>query len=92
MTLPVRGAFIAIGLLVLTGCFAPVQQMEAQQIAQKRVDRYCRTRCGAVTLAHTQRIKDRWLIDFDGPRQTFTVTVEDDGNAKVDVWDKSLAR
>jgi hypothetical protein len=92
MRLPIRGALIAIGLAVLSGCFAPVQQIEAQQIAQKRVDGYCRARCGGVTLAHTQRIKGRWLIDFDGPRQTFTVTVEDDGNAKVDVWDKSLAR
>ena len=92
MRLPARGGFIIIALSVLSGCFAPVEQIEAQQIAQKRVDRYCRGRCGALALTHTQKIKDRWLVDFDGPRQTFTVTVEGDGNAKVDAWDKSITR
>ena len=87
----IRTAFIAITLSLLSGCIAPVQQVEAQQIAQQRVDKYCRGRCGALTLAHTQKIKDRWLIDFDGPRHKFTVTVEDNGNAKVQVWDKSPA-
>jgi len=91
MTLPIRGALIFIALATLSGCIAPVQQVEAQQIAQQRLDKYCHGRCGALTLAHTQKIKDRWLVDFDGPRHKFTVTVEDNGNAKVQVWDKSLA-
>ena len=88
MRLPIRGAFTVIALATLSGCFAPVQQLEAQQIAQKRLDRYCAGRCGALALAHIQKIKDRWLVDFDGPRQKFTVTVESDGNAAVSVWDK----
>ena len=91
MKCPFRGALIAIALTALSGCFAPVAQNEAQTIAQRRVDRYCAGRCGALTLAHTQKIKGRWLVDFDGPRQKFTVTVEGDGNAKVEVWDKSLS-
>jgi very-short-patch-repair endonuclease len=40
-------------------------------------------------MARTQKIKSRWLVDFEAPRQKFTVIVEDDGNAKVTVWDKS---
>jgi len=65
---------------------------EAQGIARERLVKYCSGRCGAVTLAHTQKIKDRWLVDFEAPRQSFTVTVEDDGNAKVTVWDKAVQR
>jgi len=65
---------------------------EAQGIAQQRLVKYCNGRCGAFTLARTQKIKDRWLVDFEAPRQTFTVTVEDDGNAKVTVWDKATVR
>ena len=61
---------------------------EAQDIAQQRVTRYCSNRCGALTLAHTQKIKSRWLVDFEAPRQKFTVIVEDDGNSKITTWDK----
>jgi hypothetical protein len=61
---------------------------EAQEIASGRLQKYCRGRCGAVTLAHTQKIKNRWLVDFDGPRQKFTVIVENDGNSKVTTWNK----
>ena len=86
------GTVLLIASMTLSGCFAPVQQIEAQQIAQQRLNRYCRDRCGALVLAHTQKIKDRWLVDFDGPRQKFTVTVEGDGNARVDAWDKTLSR
>jgi hypothetical protein len=90
MRLPIWGAFIAITLL--TGCFAPVAQREAQEIARKQVTRYCRGTCEPLTLGRIQRIKDRWLIDLDSPARKFTVTVETDGNYKVDAWDKSLAR
>jgi hypothetical protein len=61
---------------------------EAQDIAHERIVRYCRTNCGALTLAHTQKIKSRWLVDFDAPRQKFTVLVENDGNSKLTVWNK----
>jgi hypothetical protein len=78
-----------IGLLcVLGGCFAPMTTREAQSIAGKRLTRYCNKNCGAFTLARTQKIKNRWLVDFDAPRHKFTVTVENDGNSRVDVWNK----
>ena len=65
---------------------------EAQGVARERLVRYCNGRCGAVTLAHTQKNKNRWLVDFDAPRQKFTVFVEDDGTSKVTVWDKATLR
>ena len=89
MIAPNRGLCV-IAILMLAGCFAPVARTEAQDIARTQLDRYCRGRCGAVALAQTQKIKDRWLVDFDGPRQKFTVTVDSAGNAKVDAWDRNL--
>jgi len=35
-----------------------------------------------------QKIKDRWLVDFEAPREKFTVIVENDGNSKVTIWSK----
>ena len=61
---------------------------EAQSIAHEQLVKYCNGACGALTLAHTQKIKSRWLVDFEAPRQKFTVIVEDDGNSKVTVWNK----
>jgi hypothetical protein len=88
MIAPLRGGLIAISLIALGGCFAPMTTREAQDIANTRLTRYCNSRCGALTLAHTQRIKDRWLVDFEAPRQKFTVIVENDGNSKITTWDK----
>jgi very-short-patch-repair endonuclease len=88
MRAPLRGAFIAISTTLLAGCFAPMTTREAQDIANTRLTKYCNGRCGAVTLGRTQRIKDRWLVDFEAPRQKFTVIVENDGNSKVTTWDK----
>jgi hypothetical protein len=65
---------------------------EAQGVARERLVQYCSGRCGTVTLAHTQKIKNRWLVDFEAPRQKFTVIVENDGNSKVTVWDKTTLR
>jgi len=87
MTRPFAGA-----LLVATGlaaCMAPMQAPEAQGIARDRLARYCRNGgCGAYALGHTQKIGDRWLVDFEAPRHRFTVTVEDNGSAKVTTWDR----
>jgi len=92
MTSPVRGGLIAIAVAVLAGCVAPMNTREAQGIARERLVKYCSGRCGALALAHTQKIKNRWLVDFDAPRQKFTVIVEDDGNSRVTVWDKTTLR
>jgi hypothetical protein len=88
MTLPARGGIIIVLSLAVAGCFAPMTTREAQDIAGKRMTKYCNGRCGALTLARTQQIKDRWLVDFEDPRHKFTVTVEDDGNSKVTTWNK----
>jgi len=61
---------------------------EAQQIASTRLNKYCHGRCGTLTLARTQKIKDRWLVDFEAPQEKFTVIVENDGNSKVTAWAK----
>ena len=88
MIAPLRGAFIVISTAALAGCFAPMTTREAQNIANTRLIKYCNSQCGTLTLGRTQRIKNRWLVDFDSPRQRFTVIVENDGNAKVTAWDK----
>jgi very-short-patch-repair endonuclease len=89
MTGSFRGAsVIVLSALFLGGCFAPMTTREAQSIANQRLTKFCNGRCGAVKMARTQKIANRWLVDFDAPRQKFTVTVEDDGNSHVDIWSK----
>jgi hypothetical protein len=83
-----RGCGLIMAATALAGCIGPMTTQEAQDIAHARLAKYCNGRCGAITLAHTQKIKDRWLVDFEAPRQKFTVIVENDGNAKVTTWDK----
>jgi hypothetical protein len=85
--LPIRGGAAVIAIL-LCGCVAPMTTREAQDIAHERVVKYCSGRCGALTLARTQKIKSRWLVDYEAPRQKFTVIVEDNGNARLTVWNK----
>ncbi len=77
---------------MLAGCVAPMTTREAQGVARERLVKYCSGRCGALALAHTQKIKNRWLVDFDAPRQKFTVIVENNGNSRVTVWDKATLR
>jgi hypothetical protein len=90
VTSPFGGAAITalLSAALLGGCIAPMTTREAQDIANRRLTRYCNGHCGALTLSHTQRIKDRWLVDFEAPRHKFTVIVENDGNSRVNVWDK----
>lgn len=89
MTRTFRGALIVIlSALLAGGCFAPMTTREAQSIANQRLTKFCNGRCGDVKMARTQKISNRWLVDFDAPRQKFTVTVENDGNSHVDVWSK----
>jgi len=85
---PFGGAIILLNCIALMGCFAPMTTREAQAVASESLTKYCAGKCGAVTLGRTQRIKSRYLVDFDAPRQRFTVIVEKDGNAKVTAWAK----
>ena len=88
MSILLKGALTALAAASLYGCIAPMTTHEAQDIANTRLIKYCNGQCGAVTLGRTQRIKDRWLVDFEAPRQKFTVIVENDGNSKVTTWEK----
>jgi very-short-patch-repair endonuclease len=83
-----RGLVLALSTFVLAGCVGPMSSQEARQIANKRLNNYCASRCGTFTVGRTQKIKDRWLVDFEAPRQKFTVIVENDGNSQVTAWDK----
>jgi hypothetical protein len=86
---PLRWAFALMSVAaVLGGCIAPMTTREAQQIASTRLNKYCRGHCGTLTMARTQKIKDRWLVDFEAPQEKFTVIVENDGNSKVTAWSK----
>ena len=88
MKRPFRGAAILLTCVSLAGCFAPMSMREAQSVASESLTKYCAGKCGAVTLGRTQRIKSRYLVDFEAPQQRFTVIVENDGNTKVTAWDK----
>jgi hypothetical protein len=88
VTAPFRGLFILIIGPLLAGCLAPMSAREARDIAHTRLDKYCRGTCGVLAWNNTQKIKKRWLVDFEDQRQKFTVIVEDDGNSSVTVWDK----
>jgi hypothetical protein len=88
---PLRGLCILVTGIALAGCIAPMTAREARDIASTRLNRYCNSRCGTVAWSNTQKIKKRWLVDFEAPHQKFTVIVEDDGNSRVTAWDKGAA-
>jgi hypothetical protein len=86
---PLRGLYILVIGMALSGCIAPITAREARDIAHTRLDKYCGGRCGQLSWSNTQKIKKRWLVDFEGQHQKFTVIVENDGNSRVTAWDKS---
>jgi hypothetical protein len=90
VTIPSRGFSVLVIGLALAGCIAPMTAREAQDIAHTRLDKYCKGRCGTLAWSNTQKIKNRWLVDFEASRQKFTVIVEGDGNSSVTVWEKGV--
>jgi hypothetical protein len=91
MITPLRGLYILVIGMALSGCIAPINAREARDIAHTRLDKYCGGRCGQLAWSNTQKIKKRWLVDFEGQHQKFTVIVENDGNSRVTAWDKGAA-
>jgi hypothetical protein len=83
-----RAALAAACAGLLAGCMAPLSAVEARDIATVRMTKYCNGHCDAYGWSDTQRIKDRWLVNFESPAHKFTVIVERNGNAKVTTWDK----
>jgi len=90
VTVPSRGLSVLVIALAVAGCIAPMTAREARDIAHTRLDKYCKGRCGTLAWSNTQKIKNRWLVDFDASRQKFTVIVEGDGNSSVTVWEKGV--
>ena len=77
-------------LIALAGCAGPMNQAEAVRVAGRSLTKFCRDRsdCRPVRFAHAQKLKDRWLIEYDSPANVFGVAVEEDGDTDVSVWDK----
>jgi hypothetical protein len=78
---------MAIGL---AGCAGPMSQAEAVRMAGRGLTKFCRERsdCRPVRFAHAQKLKGRWLIEYDSPANVFGVAVAEDGTTDVSVWDK----
>lgn len=84
-----RAGIVLLCVAGLGACAGPMALREAQTRAQERMTRFCAGGCGALHLIHSQKIKDRWLIDFDSPARRYTVLVDDGGNTQISIWDKS---
>jgi hypothetical protein len=68
-------------------------QREAELRASRSLRSFCQqTPCGAPRLLKAQKIKDRWLVDFETQGGLYTVAVGQGGNTDVTVWDKNPAR
>ncbi len=91
MSLRFRGPHLILVavLAVLAGCAGPMTRREAENYASRRMARFCGTACGSYHITGAQRMKDRWLVDFDAPRHKLAVLVDDGGNTEVTVWDKT---
>ena len=77
--------------LALLGCAAPMGQREAVQRANRRLASFCRDApCGAPKLVKAQKLKTRWLVDFETQGGLYTVMVDNGGNTEVSVWDKNV--
>jgi hypothetical protein len=88
-----RGAALFLSSLGLLGCAGPMGQREAELRAGRSLKSFCQqTPCGTPRLLKAQKIKDRWLVDFETPGGLYTVAVNRSGNTDVSVWDKNPAR
>jgi hypothetical protein len=87
------GAVVVFSTLILAGCAGPMGQREAEVRASRSLRSFCQqTPCGTLRLLKAQKIKDRWLVDFETPGGLYTVAVNRGGNTEVSVWDKNPVR
>lgn len=83
----------ALILLLLAGCAGPMGSREAEARATRSLRDFCAdAKCGSPRLVKAQKIKDRWLVDFETPAGLYTVAVDSGGDTNVTVWDKNPAR
>jgi hypothetical protein len=88
-----RGIAFILFTLAVAGCASPMGQREAEQRANRSLRIFCSTTpCGAARLVKTQKIKDRWLVDFETANGLYTVAVDKGGSTDVSVWDKNSTR
>jgi hypothetical protein len=86
-------AGVALCVLVLAGCASPMSQREAETRAGRSLRDFCASAsCGAVHLVKAEKIKDRWLVDYETSGGLYTVAVDRGGSTDVSVWDKNPAR
>ena len=84
-----RHAGLAACGLALLGCAAPMGVREAEIRADRSLKAFCSdTPCGTPKMVRAQRIKDRWMVDFETAGGLYTVAVDPSGNTDVTVWDK----
>jgi hypothetical protein len=84
-----RAATLILCALVLAGCIAPLRQREAETRAGRSLRNFCQNKaCGTARLIKSQKLKDRWLVDFESPTGLYTVAVDQGGNTDISVWDK----
>jgi hypothetical protein len=78
-------------ILAVGGCAAPISQREAVGLANTSLLKFCNQRggCPQLRVAHAQKIRGRWLIEYDAAVNRYGVAVDDDGNTDVSVWEKS---
>ncbi len=70
-----------------------MSQREAIARANRSLRSFCaQSPCGAVKLMRAQKLKNRWMVDFDAPGGIYTVAVDRGGAANVSVWDKNQLR
>ena len=85
-------ALIALGIM-LSGCAGPMGQREATARANRSLSEFCRAKpCGALRMLKAQKLKDRWMVDYDAPGALYTVAVNRSGATDVSVWTKNQAR
>jgi hypothetical protein len=70
-----------------------MRQREAESRAGRSLRVFCQDKaCGPTHLLKTQKLKDRWLVDFETTNGLYTVAVNRGGSTDVSVWDKNPAR
>ncbi len=88
-----RAAMPLVCGMMLAGCASQMGQREAEVRANHSLNDFCRTAaCGPAKLIKAQKLKDRWLVDFETQAGLYSVTVDQGGNTQVSVWDKNPAR
>jgi hypothetical protein len=90
---PARAASLLVCGITLAGCVSPMGQREAEVRANHSLNEFCRNAaCGPAKLVKAQKLKNRWLVDFETQASLYTVMVDQGGNTQVSVWDKNLVR